>query len=88
VDEGSVVEDSLVLPDTRIGRGVTLRRAIVDKRCRLPDGFTAGVDRAADLARGFHVSPSGITLVTQEMLEGGLDQAGVGAVTGVCRALA
>jgi glucose-1-phosphate adenylyltransferase len=69
VDEGSLVEDSLVLPDTRIGRGVTLRRAIVDKRCRLPDGFTAGVDRAADLARGFHVTPSGITLVTQAMLE-------------------
>jgi hypothetical protein len=41
----------------------------VDKRCRLPDGFTAGVDRAADLARGFHVTPSGITLVTQAMLE-------------------
>jgi glucose-1-phosphate adenylyltransferase len=69
VDEGSLVEDSLVLPDTRIGRGVTLRRAIVDKRCRLPDGFTAGVDRGADLARGFHVTPSGITLVTQAMLE-------------------
>jgi len=88
VDEGSVVEDSLVLPDTRIGRGVTLRRAIVDKRCRLPDGFTAGVDRAADLARGFHVSPSGITLVTQEMLESGLAQAGAGAPSGICRALA
>jgi glucose-1-phosphate adenylyltransferase len=69
VDEGSVVEDSLVLPDTRVGRGVTLRRTIVDKRCRLPDGFSAGVDQAADEARGFHVTPSGITLVTQEMLE-------------------
>jgi hypothetical protein len=54
----------------------------------LPDGFTAGVDRAADLARGFHVSPSGITLVTQEMLEGGLAQVGVGAPSGICRALA
>ena len=72
VDEGSLVEDSLVLPDTRIGRGVTLRRAIVDKRCRLPDGFSAGVDRKADLARGFHVTPAGITLVTQEMLEAAL----------------
>jgi ADP-glucose pyrophosphorylase len=41
----------------------------VDKRCRLPDGFSAGVDQAADEARGFHVTPSGITLVTQEMLE-------------------
>jgi glucose-1-phosphate adenylyltransferase len=68
VEEGSVVEDSLVLPDVTIGRGITLRRAIVDKRCRLPDGFHAGVDREADLARGFHVSERGVTLVTASML--------------------
>jgi glucose-1-phosphate adenylyltransferase len=68
VEEGSVVEDSLVLPDVTIGRGVTLRKTIVDKRCRLPDGFVAGVDRAAELARGFHVSERGVTLVTAAMV--------------------
>jgi glucose-1-phosphate adenylyltransferase len=68
VEEGSVVEDSLVLPDVTIGRGVSLRKTIVDKRCRLPDGFSAGLDRAADLARGFHVSERGVTLVTAAML--------------------
>jgi glucose-1-phosphate adenylyltransferase len=68
VEEGSVVEDSLVLPDVTVGRGARLARAIVDKRCRLPDGFHAGVDRAADLARGFHVTESGVTLVTPRML--------------------
>ena len=68
VEEGSLVEDSLVLPDVTIGRGVRLQRVIVDKRCRLPDGFHAGLDREADLARGFHVSERGITLVTAAML--------------------
>jgi glucose-1-phosphate adenylyltransferase len=39
VDEGSVVEDSVVLPNVRIGRRVVLKRVIVDKGCVLPDGF-------------------------------------------------
>ena len=70
VDEGSRIEDSLVLTGVVVGRDVTLVRAIVDKRCRLPDGFRAGVDHACDRARGFHVTPGGVTLVTREMLGG------------------
>ena len=68
VDAGSQVEDSLLLPNVRAGQGVQLRRCIVDKHCRLPDGFSAGLDPAADRARGLHVTPSGITLVTPEMI--------------------
>jgi len=67
VAERSLVEDSVVLPKVQIGCGVTLRRAIVDKGCVLPDGFQAGVDPAQDRAR-FHVTERGITLVTREML--------------------
>ncbi len=67
VGEQSLVEDSVVLPDVVIGRNVRLRRVVIDKRCVLPDGFTAGVDMAADQAR-FEVSGRGITLITPEML--------------------
>jgi glucose-1-phosphate adenylyltransferase len=67
VERGSVIEDSIVLPGVRIGRRVHLRRAIVDKFCELPDGFTAGLDPAADEAR-FRVTRQGIVLVTPEML--------------------
>jgi glucose-1-phosphate adenylyltransferase len=63
----SLVEDSVVLPNVQIGRGVVLRRAIIDKGCVLPDGLTVGVDPQQDRAR-FHVSPGGITLVTPNML--------------------
>ena len=68
VAEGSLIEDSVVLPNVEIGRDVRLRRTVIDKRCRLPDGFQAGIDPCADQARGFHVTERGITLVTPAML--------------------
>ena len=68
VEEGSTIEESAVLPYVTIGRNVTLRRVVVDKYSRLPDGFAAGLDHRADRARGFHVTERGITLVTPEML--------------------
>jgi glucose-1-phosphate adenylyltransferase len=67
VQEGSVVEDSVILPHVTIGKGVTLRHAIVEKFCVLPDGFSAGVDRQTDAGR-FAVSDRGIVIVTPEML--------------------
>ncbi len=69
VSDGSLLEDAVVLPDVVIGRRVTLRRAIVDQGCVLPDGFTVGVDAAQDRAR-FHVTERGICLVTQDLLAG------------------
>ncbi|OGA97634.1 MAG: glucose-1-phosphate adenylyltransferase [Burkholderiales bacterium RIFCSPHIGHO2_12_FULL_69_20] len=67
VSDGSRVEDSVVLSNVSIGRNVVVRRAIIDKRCVLPDGFTAGIDPARDRAR-FHVTERGICLVTPSML--------------------
>jgi glucose-1-phosphate adenylyltransferase len=67
VAEGSLIEDSLVLPDVVVGRGVRLRRTVVDKRCVLPDGFKAGFHPAEDAAH-FHVTERGIVLITPEML--------------------
>ncbi len=74
VGEGTLIEDSLLLPNVVVGSGVRLSRAIVDNRCRLPAGFQAGFDPAADRARGLHVTETGITLVTPQML----GQAGAG----------
>ena len=67
VDEGSTVEDAVILPGVQIGRDVRVRRAIVDKRCVLPDGCRIGFDEALDRQR-FHVTERGIVLVTPEML--------------------
>lgn len=62
-----VVEDSIVLPNVQIGRGAVVRRAVIDKECRLPEGFCVGVDEAEDRRR-FHVTASGVAVVVPEML--------------------
>jgi glucose-1-phosphate adenylyltransferase len=61
------VEDSVILPDADIGRHCRLRRVIVDRGCRIPDGMAIGEDHARDRER-FYVSEKGVTLVTPEML--------------------
>jgi glucose-1-phosphate adenylyltransferase len=72
VGEGSVVEDSVVLPNVTVGRNVRLRRVVVDMHCTLPDGFSAGLDAASDRRR-FHVTPRGITLIAPDMLGHAVD---------------
>jgi glucose-1-phosphate adenylyltransferase len=61
------VEDSVILGDADIGRNSVLRRAVIDKHCRLPAGTRIGVDLDEDRQR-FHVTANGVTLVTPDML--------------------
>ncbi len=67
VNSYSEVVDSVILPQVEIGQRVRLRRVVVDKGCRIPDGMEIGFDRERDSQR-FHVTERGITLVTPEML--------------------
>jgi len=62
-----LIEDSVILPDVDVGRHCTIKRAIIDSHCRLPQGFTVGVDPAEDRKR-FHVTEQGVALVTPQML--------------------
>ncbi|MGA3156073.1 MAG: glucose-1-phosphate adenylyltransferase [Steroidobacteraceae bacterium] len=70
VDERSSVHRSVIMPGVKIGAGCTIRRAILDEGCLIPDGMQIGVDRAADAAR-FTVSDGGVVLVTADMLQRG-----------------
>lgn len=67
VESYCVIEDSILLPNVEVGHHVTLKRVIVDKSCRIPDGLVVGVNPEEDRKR-FYVSPNGITLITPEML--------------------
>ena len=63
----SQIEDSIVLPNVKIGRHCVLKKCILDKNCVIPDGTQIGLDPTADRKR-FHVTASGITLVSRVML--------------------
>lgn len=63
----STVQDSVLLPEVRVGRHCRITRAIIDRGCDLPEGTIIGEDPVADAQR-FRVTPKGITLVTPEML--------------------
>lgn len=59
---GSVVEDSVVLDNCDIGRRARIRRAILDKNVRVPEGATIGFDLEQD-RRLYHVTDSGLVVV-------------------------
>ena len=63
----SELEDTVVLPDTIIERSCRIRRAVLDKRCVVPEGTVIGEDAEED-ARRFYRTDDGIVLVTPEML--------------------
>ena len=68
VNESSVVNESVILPDVRIGANCRIERAIVDRGSLIPDGMQIGVDAELDRERGFRVTETNITLVTPDML--------------------
>ena len=63
----SQVNWSVVLPGVQIGRNARITRAVIDRDCIIPDHLVIGEDAAED-ARRFHRTDSGITLVTRDML--------------------
>jgi glucose-1-phosphate adenylyltransferase len=62
------VEASVILPEVDIGRNCVLRKVVIDNGCVIPEGMQIGVDAAEDEQRFFR-TPSGVVLVTREMLE-------------------
>jgi glucose-1-phosphate adenylyltransferase len=68
VNSYALVEDSVILPGSDIGRHARLKRCIVDQGCVIPPGLVVGEDAAQDAAR-FYRSEKGITLVTAAKLK-------------------
>ncbi|MBV2135071.1 glucose-1-phosphate adenylyltransferase [Pseudomonas sp. MAP12] len=64
---GAQVEDSVILPEVEVGPGAVLRRCVIDRQCRIPEGMAIGMNPEEDRRR-FYVSPRGVTLVTAAML--------------------
>lgn len=62
VHTGSLIEESVVFDNCDIGRHSKIRRAILDKNVRLPEGTMIGYDLARDREL-YHVTDSGIVVV-------------------------
>jgi glucose-1-phosphate adenylyltransferase len=60
----SLVEDSILFDRVDVGRNAKIRRAIIDKDVRIPDGFSVGYNPEDD-ARRFTVSGSGVVVIAK-----------------------
>ena len=67
VEMDTEIDESVLLTNVTVGRGCRIRRAVLDKGCRIPDGMHIGVDPVHDAER-FHVIANGVVLVTRDML--------------------
>ncbi|MGB5325186.1 MAG: glucose-1-phosphate adenylyltransferase, partial [Pseudomonadales bacterium] len=68
IDDCSTIDSSIVLPDVRIGKRCKISKAIIDRKCVVPDDMEIGIDHAKDRAQGFRVTDRGVVLVTRGML--------------------
>jgi len=59
------VEGSILFERVNIGRHAQVQRAIIDKGVHIPPGVHIGFDRNQDIARGFTVTDSGITVIAK-----------------------
>jgi glucose-1-phosphate adenylyltransferase len=59
---------AVVLPYVNVARSARLRNVVIDRGVRIPEGLVVGEDPTED-NRWFRVSPGGVTLITQRMLD-------------------
>lgn len=64
IEPGAELEECVILDGVSIGRGARLRRVIADRAAVIPASSQIGFDRDDDRRR-FHVSPSGLTVLTR-----------------------
>lgn len=64
----AMLDEAVVLPFCHIGRGARLRRVILDRGVKIPDGLVVGDDPVLDGQR-FRRTDKGICLITQPMID-------------------
>ena len=61
------IDQAVVLPGVTIERHCRLRKVVLDRGCKLPEGLVVGEDAIVDAAR-FERTEGGVVLITREML--------------------
>jgi len=62
IDDGSMVEDSVIFDDVKIGKKVRINKCIIDKNVEIPNGEVIGYDIIKDKER-FTVTDNGIVVI-------------------------
>ena len=65
VNSYAEIDSSIIFTHVDIGRHCRIKRAIIDRDVHLPEGTVIGYDQNED-KRHYHVTPSGITVVTRD----------------------
>jgi len=56
------VREAVLMENVEVGRHCKIKKAIIDKDVRVPDGTVIGYDSESDRKR-FHVSPEGVVVI-------------------------
>lgn len=59
------IHESVLMGNNFVGRGVVLRKCVIDKNVEIADDIEIGVDQELDRRRGFTISEGGITVIPQ-----------------------
>lgn len=65
INSFSSLEECILMHGVTIGRHAKIKRAIIDKGVDIPPHTEIGIDADADRARGFYVSPGGVTVIAK-----------------------
>lgn len=64
IESGAMIEESIIMDHTVVGKGCRLRRVIIDKFNVLPEGTQIGIDPERDRRTGnYHHAAGGIVVV-------------------------
>jgi glucose-1-phosphate adenylyltransferase len=66
VERGAKIDSTILMEGVTIEQGSHVRRAILDKGVHIEPGTHVGYDADADRERGWHVTPTGITVIPKQ----------------------
>ena len=61
----ALIEDSILFSGVDVGRGARIRRAIIDKDVKIPQGTVIGYDVEHDRRRGFTITEAGVVVIAK-----------------------
>lgn len=68
VNSYAAADRSVILPHVSIGRSARLKKVVIDRGVRIPEGLVVGEDPELD-ARRFRRTENGVCLITQSMID-------------------